>query len=66
VKTLDGRLLVVPVDQIIGPKSIIPIEGEGMPVFVDRKQEDNGVGSLPRGNLYIKFDIAFPMALNES
>lgn len=37
VKTFDGRLLAVPIDQIIGPKTVIRLSGEGMPIYVDRK-----------------------------
>ena len=33
VETLDGRLIRVPVDQIISPQSIIRIENEGMPIL---------------------------------
>lgn len=63
VETLDGRLLSVPVDKIVGPKSVIRLEGEGMPVYESRKQEESQVA---RGDLFIKFDIAFPKKLTES
>ena len=59
IVTLDGRVLLVAVDEIIGPKTLKRIEGEGMPIF---KEE----GELKRkGNLYIKFDIEFPEVLEQ-
>ena len=33
IPTLDGRILKVSVDQLITPKSVIKIEGEGMPIL---------------------------------
>ena len=33
VETLDGRLIKVSVDHIVTPKTVIKIEGEGMPIL---------------------------------
>lgn len=63
LETLDGRLLSVPVDQIIGPSTIIRLEGEGMPIYESRKQDAR---STQRGDLFVKFDIAFPRKLTEA
>jgi len=41
----------------ITPESVHVLENEGMPIF----QESSGARKvLPKGNLYIKFDIQFP------
>jgi DnaJ-class molecular chaperone len=50
VKTLDGRNITLMVDELISPKTCKEVEGEGMP---------NNQGC--KGNLYIKFDIEFPV-----
>ena len=54
--TLDGRTLLVPVDQIPSPGSIKVIEGEGMVC-----RDDHAVGTMQgnetRGDLYILFDV---------
>ena len=60
--TLDGRFLCAPVDSIIGPKTVITIQNEGMPIFTSRKADDN---EIQRGDLYIRFEISFPKTLKE-
>lgn len=62
LQTLDGRLLSIPADSIISPKTVLTVEGEGMPIFKDRKEEDE---ETKKGNLYVKFNIKFPKALNQ-
>ena len=57
---MDGRLIAAPVDQIIGPKAVIKIDGEGMPIFTSRKEDD-----VAKGNLYVTFDLVFPKTLRE-
>jgi DnaJ-class molecular chaperone len=64
VHTLDGRLIKVPVDHVITPKTVIKIDGEGMPII-------NVPGADPldapkRGDLYLRFDIRFPKKLTEA
>jgi len=54
VRTLDGRLLHVPLDTVVHPKFVKVLVGEGMP---------KGDGS--RGDLRISFDIEFPELLKE-
>lgn len=60
--TLDGRKLLVPVDQIPSPGSVKVLEGEGLVCH-----DDTAVSTLPsneqRGDLYILFDIQFPRSL---
>ena len=63
VQTLDGRLLKVPVDHVVTPKTVLKIDGEGMPII--------GGGADPldapkRGDMYVKFDIRFPKKLTEA
>ncbi|XP_047903970.2 dnaJ homolog subfamily B member 13 isoform X2 [Anser cygnoides] len=54
VRTLDGRLLNVPVNDIVDPKYRKVVPGEGMPLPGDPRR---------RGDLLISFDIRFPKQL---
>ena len=56
--TLDGRIIVVAVDEIISPSTVKIVYGEGMPIY-QREFSVNNL-SIKKGNLYIKFDIKFP------
>jgi len=58
--TLDGRKLLIGMDEIIGPKTLKKIAGEGMPIYKDEE-----AGKMCKGNLYIKFDIEFPEVLDQ-
>lgn len=58
IVTLDGRTLMVSLDEIVHPKSLKKIAGEGMPIY------DEG-NSGKKGNLLIKFDIEFPESLEQ-
>ncbi|KAM6970655.1 dnaJ homolog subfamily B member 13 [Aplochiton taeniatus] len=51
VETLDGRLLTIPVNEIVHPKYSKVVTGEGMPFSHDPSK---------KGNLIINFDIQFP------
>lgn len=64
IETLDGRLLKVPVDAVITPKTVIRLEGEGL-VQHGVKGRDPLDPPL-RGDLYVKFDIRFPAKLSEA
>ncbi|XP_041807618.1 dnaJ homolog subfamily B member 13 [Chelmon rostratus] len=55
VETLDGRLLSVPINDIVHPAYKKVVTGEGMPLSRDPSQ---------RGNLIITFDIQFPEKLS--
>lgn len=63
VHTLDGRIIKVPVDHLITPKTVIMIENEGMPII---SKEVDPLDAPKRGALYVKFDINFPKKLNEA
>ncbi|XP_001519855.1 dnaJ homolog subfamily B member 13 isoform X1 [Ornithorhynchus anatinus] len=54
VKTLDDRLLNIPINDIVHPKYVKLVPGEGMPLASDPAK---------RGDLYIFFDIRFPSRL---
>ncbi|XP_056141403.1 dnaJ homolog subfamily B member 13 [Lampris incognitus] len=55
IDTLDGRILNVPVNDIVHPKYTKVVTGEGMPLAKDPSQ---------RGNLIISFDTTFPQKLS--
>jgi len=63
LRTLDGRVLIVSVDEIINPKTVRVVPGEGMPVM-DPNNRDDHIATA-RGNLFVKFDIIFPANLTE-
>ncbi|XP_023557801.1 dnaJ homolog subfamily B member 13 isoform X3 [Octodon degus] len=54
VKTLDDRLLNIPINDIVHPKYFKKVPGEGMPVPEDPTK---------KGDLFIFFDIQFPTRL---
>lgn len=54
-KTLDERCLTVSCDQEVSPQACLMIANEGMPVDAHSVKRDQ------RGNLYIRFDISFPV-----
>ncbi|XP_071395728.1 dnaJ homolog subfamily B member 13 [Centroberyx affinis] len=55
VETLDGRLLNIPINDIVHPTYNKVVTGEGMPLSQDPSQ---------RGNLIIMFDTQFPQKLS--
>ena len=63
--TLDNRVININLDQIITPQTVHCVQGEGMPICqgTDKDQILNHlkpIQTLPRGDLYIRFDIEFP------
>jgi len=64
--TLDSRKLFIPMDVVISPKTIKQIKGEGMPINDENASKvENFNKPLPKGDLYIKFDISFPNSIEE-
>jgi DnaJ-class molecular chaperone len=68
IKALDGRNIIATIDEIINPQTVKIIEGEGMPI-ADSPTNDalrtlTGTGALPKGNLFIRFDIQFPKKIS--
>ncbi|KAL4503012.1 hypothetical protein ABPG72_014241 [Tetrahymena utriculariae] len=66
--TLDSRRLYIPIDEVITPKTVKVVEGEGMPIqFETLKGLKNKQLLQPykdRGNLIIKFNVEFPTQLS--
>lgn len=63
--TLDNIHLNINMDQVITPQTVHCIPGEGMPLCTGTDPKDilnhlKPTQVLPRGDLYIKFDIQFP------
>lgn len=57
LRSLDGRLLRIPVTEIVSPSTIKVVPGEGMPI-----SKTPGA----KGNLRILFDVLFPRHLSEA
>ncbi|KAJ7995991.1 hypothetical protein DPEC_G00232450 [Dallia pectoralis] len=55
IETLDGRLLNIPINDIVHPKYSKLVAGEGMPLAQEPSQ---------RGDLVIQFDTHFPQKLS--
>jgi DnaJ-class molecular chaperone len=64
VETLDGKVLMVSVDEIIGSNTLKRVFGAGMPIYKSHVKNDHEVLSF--GDLYICFDLQFPHSLTES
>ena len=62
VKTLDDRIIKVPVDSIVTPRTVIKVDGEGM---IIRDESVDPLDEPKRGDLYVKFDVRFPKKLTE-
>jgi len=56
LKTLDERLLKIPINDVVHTSYVKEVENEGMPLSADRTK---------KGKLIIRFNIVFPKALNE-
>ncbi|EFJ30969.1 hypothetical protein SELMODRAFT_267144 [Selaginella moellendorffii] len=56
IRTLDGRMLNIPVADIVYPGYEKVVRGEGMPIAKEPGR---------KGNLRVKFDIKFPSKLNQ-
>jgi len=56
VPTLDGRVITIPISQIVKPNEPKVVANEGMPL----------VGKSTRGNLNIKFDVQYPEMLTNA
>lgn len=65
IETLDGRILRVAVDHIVTPKTVIKIDGEGMPILPKGDVRVDPLDPPQRGDLYVKFDIKFPSKLSD-
>ena len=62
IRALDGRNIVITLDEVITPKTTKYIQGEGMPVQRNGDILDHlkTVEEIQKGDLYLRFDIQFP------
>jgi hypothetical protein len=69
----------VPIDHLITPRTVIKIDGEGMPIIsvAEAVATPSHLEPVPvvavdpldppkRGDMYVKFDITFPKKLTEA
>ena len=64
VETLDGRILLVSIDQIVTPQTQKIVLNEGMPIF-QGENDPIPIKDKMKGNLIIQFDIEFPKFIKE-
>ena len=64
ILTLDGRKIKISMDEIISPKTVKVVKGEGMPFCDMDNYVDNYVWDGKKGDLFIKFNILFPEYIN--
>lgn len=57
LKTLDGRVLSIPVSEVVSPGFYKTIKNEGMPISKEPGK---------KGDLILKFNIAFPSYVSDS
>ena len=61
IPLLNGKTILLAIDETITPKTIKKIPGEGMKVY---KKKDYMDEHNERGDLYVSFEIVFPSKLN--
>ena len=70
IKTLDGRTINLNTDAYITPQTLHLLKGEGMPLEVGANDELTrhleSFDKIPRGDMYVKFDIVFPNDLDSA
>ena len=62
INTLDNRIIYIAIDEIINPKTVKIVKGEGMPIY--RKEVSVNDMDVKKGNLFIKFNIVFPEVID--
>ena len=63
IPLLDGGQALLAIDEVIQPKTMKVIEGQGMKVY---KRDDHMDENPERGDLFVIFEIEFPKKLNSS
>jgi DnaJ-class molecular chaperone len=69
IKTLDNRSRLICFDELVSPQTLRHIAGEGMPKTTQEEIEKNpaiklmSLYELPKGDLYVRFDIEIPTNL---
>ena len=61
IPLLNGKTILLAIDETITPKTIKKIPGEGMKIYKKRDYMDE---CDDRGDLYVSFEIEFPKKLN--
>jgi len=67
IETIDHRVIMVSLDEIVTPSSKKLIEGEGMPICRKTEKEimaDYKGEPKAKGNLWVSFDIIFPTQIH--
>ena len=68
IRTLDDRLINLNIDQYITPQTVHEMKGEGMPKPIAAEdsltRHLDHFSKIPRGNLYVRFDVIFPKDLS--
>ena len=60
VPLLDGRTILLAIDEVITPKTVKKISGEGMRIYNKKDHMNEGV---EKGDLLVSFEILFPRNL---
>lgn len=66
ITTLDKREITLCFDEVVSPQTLRLIEGEGMPCTSSAFKTNKSLlplSMLPKGDLYVRFDIQFPTNL---
>jgi len=60
IPLLDGRTILLAIDEVITPKTVKKIAGEGMRIYNKKDHMDEGT---EKGDLLVSFEILFPSHL---
>lgn len=72
IRTLDGRSITTCFDELVSPQTVRTIVGEGMPRSNPEENQNSTpvkllpFDKLPKGDLYLRFDIHFPKNLSNA
>jgi len=67
INALDGRVLNLNIDKYITPQTVHLCAGEGMPKeSAELSHHLLSLAKIPKGNLYVKFNIVFPNDLTNA
>lgn len=64
IKTIDKRVLSIPIERIVSSKFQKRIKGEGMPIYQEETYSQQT--ELTKGDLIIDFEIEFPKFIPEN
>ena len=70
IKMMDGRLVNLNLDKYITPQTVHHIAREGFVIPIGKEdgldRHLEGLKDIPRGDLYVRFNIMFPADLSDS